>query len=244
MIRSTTISRIALVALAFVVLALPAHAGTIVFTDGFEGGTNFAGWAYIQGFDTLESSGGNPGWWLHQPLYDTFDPAVYSNIGGSTPFTGDYRAAQVTKISFDLQTLDVDFGNGSGFPVTLLLRRVNGTPDDIFDDDYAYSVGGDSPAVDQGWVHYEFDVPSQSNDAVPAGWFGASVDDCENFRPGVTWADIMESVDRVEIHFLTPCMAAIFQQWNVGADNISIEYLEDPTAVESSSWGQLKNLYR
>lgn len=229
--------------LASALLLAPA-ARAITFTDAFEGGTNAAGWAYIDGFDTIEAAGGNPGGWLHQPLYDTFDPAVRSAVSGGTPFTGNYQASGVTKISFDLQTLDVDFGDGTGFPVVVQLRRTNGTPDDIFDDDYAYTEIGGSPEVGTGWHHYEVVIPSQSNDPVPAGWLGGSVDDCENFRPGVTWADIMLSVDQVEIHFLTPCMFAIFQQWNVGVDNITIEYTHDPTPVEATSWGAVKNLYR
>jgi hypothetical protein len=238
------ITFLSLLAIGVSAFVLVPAARAITFTDAFEGGTNAAGWSYIQGFDIIEGAGGNPGGWLHQPLYDTFDPAVRSEVSGGTPFTGDYHAAEVTKISFDLQTLDVDFGDGTGFPVVLLLRRTNGTPDDIFDDDYAYTEVGTSPAVGSGWQHYEALIPSQSNDAVPAGWLGGSIDDCENFRPGVTWTDIMQSVDQVEIHFLTPCMFAIFQQWNVGADNISIEYVTEPTSVEATSWGAVKNLYR
>ena len=224
-------------------LALPAAAHAVTFVDEFEGGVNAAGWSYIQGFDTLEPTGGNPGGWLHSPLLDTVDPTLSSAVDGATPFTGDYHAANVVRISVDLQTLHVDFGDGSEFNVVLLLRKTNGTPDDITDDDFAYAIGAATPAVGQGWVHYQFDVPSQSADAVPAGWAGGSIDDCEHFRPGVTWSDIMHSVDRVEIHFLQPCFFAIFQQWEVGADNVAIE-MAGPTAVEPTSWAGLKSLYR
>jgi hypothetical protein len=226
-------------------LTAPAPARADVFVDTFEGGANGAGWTYIEGFDTLESNGGNPGWWLESPILDTFDPTLYSAIDGATPFTSDYRATNVSKIGVDLQTLSVDFGDGSEFNVILLLRRTNGTPDDIFDDDFAYFVGGPTPVEDAGWAHYEFLVPSQSDDPVPAGWAGGSVDDCENFRPGVVWSDIMQSVDRVEFHYLHPCFFAIFQQWVVGADNVSIEYAGKPTAVGATpSWGRVKSLYR
>jgi hypothetical protein len=142
-----------------------------------------------------------------------------------------------------MQTLSVDFGDGSEFNVILLLRKTNGTPDDIFDDDWAYSIGAATPAEGAGWTHYEFTIPSQSNDDVPAGWAGGSVDDCEHFRNGVTWSDIIHSVNRVEFHFLHPCFFAIFQQWVVGADNVRIEYA-GPTAVEAKSWGGVKELYR
>ncbi len=229
---------------AFALLTFMATAArATTFTDDFEGGSNAAGWSYLQGGDILEESGGNPGGWLHQPLYDTFDPAVQSAWGNDTPFAGDYQAAQVSRISFDLQTLDADFGDGTGFFVALVLRNTHGTPDDFDDDDYAYFVGPNVPIIGQGWVHYDVDVPSQSVDPVPAGWTGGWSGDCENFRPGVDWNDIMTSVDRVEIHYLSPCLFAIFQQWNVGADNISIEYVGEPTPSEETSWGAVKNLY-
>jgi len=154
----------------------------------------------------------------------------------------------VSKIGVDIQTVSVDFGDGSGFNVILLLRRTNGTPGDLLDDDFAYFVGPSSPAEGAGWTHYEFLVPSQSDDPVPAGWSGGSGQDCENFRPGVSWSDLMQSVDRVEFHYLHPCFFAIFQQWVVGADNVSIEYggatAVEPSGVASASWSRVKGRYR
>ena len=41
-------------------------------------------------------------------------------------------------------------------------------------------------------------------------------------RPGVDWNDVITSVDRVAISWLHPAMFAIFAQWDVGMDNISI----------------------
>ncbi len=213
------------------------------FVDDFEGGANEAAWAFIRGGDTLESSGGNPGWWLHQRTYDTFAPTLESSFDGSTPFTGDYRATGVTEISFDARTDAVDFGDGSGFNMTLVLRDTNGTPTDFDDDDIAYFVGPNVPRVGEGWVSYVFDVPSQSDDALPAGWKGGWAGDCENFRPGVTWLDIMTSVDRVEMWWIDPCFFAAFQQWNVGADNLRIAYTGGSTPVESASWSRIKSMY-
>jgi hypothetical protein len=219
--------------------AVPIGAAADTFIDTFEGGANQAGWSFIQGADVLESSGGNPGWWLHQPVYDTFAPILNSAWGNATPFAGDYRAANVTRIRFDAQTIHLDFGDGSGFEMVLLLRNTHGTPNDFDDDDFAYFVGPNIPLVGQGWVHYDFDIPSQSNDPVPPGWHGGWSGDCENFRPGVTWANVMSNVDRVEFWWLNPCFFAIFQQWNVGADNVAIEY-GNPTAVDEATWGKVK----
>ncbi len=222
--------------------AVTANAAT--FTDDFEGGNNAAGWAFLQGGDILEGSGGNPGGWLHQPVYDTFAPSVMTAPGNGTPFVGDYRAAAVSAISFDLNTLHTDFPTGDGFNVTLTLRNTHGTPDDISDDDYAYLVGPFAPEQGDGWVHFAIDVPSLSSDPVPAGWSGGWLEDCSVFRPGVDWNDVITNVDRVEISWLPPCMFAIFQQWNVGVDNIAMDYQGDPVPVVESSWGNVKRIYQ
>ncbi len=226
-------------------LTLPAIAHGTTFTDDFEGGTNLAGWSFIEGADVITPAGGNPGAWLHQQVYDTFGPSLECAYANPTPFVGDYRANGVTSIGVDLQILRTDFpvGGDEAFSVVLLLRNARGTPDDISDDDWAYYIGPLIPEVGGGWQHVDFVIPSQSNDAVPAGWHGGSVDDCENFRAGVTWHDVITKVDRVEFLFLHPCFFAIFQQWDVGADNVSITY-EVPTAVEGASWGGIKSLYR
>ncbi len=226
------------------VASLSTHAWAATFTDDFEGGSNQAGWTFIPGGDLLESSGGNPGWWLHQPQYDTFDPAVQSSWANDNPFKGDYTLSGVSRISFDLINHHMDFGDGSGFNVVLLLRNTHGTPNDVDDDDFAYFIGPNVPLVGAGWQHYEVDVPSLSSDPVPAGWSGGWVGDCAAFRPGVTWNDVVSSVDRVEIHWLEPCNFAIFQQWNVGVDNLSVEYVDQPVATERGSWGAVKRLYR
>jgi len=53
----------------------------------------------------------------------------------------------------------------------------------------------------------------------------------ENFRPGVTWNDIVTSADIVEFNYLKPGFFAIFQQWNTGADNISVTSIPEPATV-------------
>jgi hypothetical protein len=210
--------------------SIAAGARADVYTDTFETG-NPSAWAFIRGGDTIETTGGNPGRWLHQEFYDTFGPSLETFPGISTAFHGDYRANGVSRISLDARVDYTDFGS-DGFELTLILRNTNGTPFDIADDDYAYHVGPFVPPEGQGWFHYDFDVPSQSNDDVPAGWKGAWLEDCENFRPGVTWPDLMSNIDQVEFWFIDPCLFAIFQRWDVGADNISIEFAGDPAPVE------------
>lgn len=212
-------------------LLLASSSRATTHVEDFEGGVNPSGWAFIRGGDTFEGSGGNPGGWLHQPVYDTFAPTLDPVFGATTPFRGDYRSTNVTRISLDAQTLDLDFGNGDGFQLTLVLRDANGTPSNFDDDDYVYFIGPNVPRVGEGWTHYDYDIPSQFSGTLPPGWKGGWSGDCETLRPGVNWDDVITNVERVEFWWIDPCLFAIFQQWNVGADNLEIEY-GDPTNVE------------
>ena len=51
--------------------AAPSQCPPTHTIETFEQGSNEAGWAFIAGGDVIETSGGNPGAWLHQAYYDT-----------------------------------------------------------------------------------------------------------------------------------------------------------------------------
>ena len=126
----------------------------------------------------------------------------------------------MTLLAFDARTDDTDFGNGTGFSMSIVLRDTKGTPE-VNDDDYAYFVGPNVPLVGAGWNNYDFTIPSADTTAVPTGWKGGWVGDAENFRPGIDWNDVIQSVDRVEIWWIDPAFFAIFQGWDVGLDSIA-----------------------
>ncbi len=178
--------------------------------DGFSGGTNFGGWSYNPS-DVIETSGGNPGSWLHQSFADTFAPIW---ISGNGVFEGDFRAKSVTSLSFDARTDGVTFGDGSGFQMSIVLRDTKGTANPS-DDSLAYSVGPDIPLEGAGWVSYDFAIPSQSMDATPAGWTG-------QYAGGDDWNDVIQSVDRVEIWWIDPDFFALLQPWDIGLDNVTL----------------------
>lgn len=228
---------------AAVVVFMTGPAAAETFVDDFEGGLNESGWSFIPGGDIIEPGGGNPGFWLHQPAYDTFAPILETAWGTGTPFVGDYRAQGVTQIGIDALTIDNSFGSSEGFQFALLLRDTNGTPTNFDDDDYAYAYFDQGPMVGEGWVHYDFDIPSDDPGPLPLGWTGGHSGDPENFRPGVDWNDVITSVDRIEFWWIHPAWFAMFQQWDVGADNISIVF-GSGTPVESATWGSIKSLYQ
>lgn len=205
--------------------------GQATLTDTFEGGVNVGGWTFNSfNPDTLMQNGGNPGWWLRNDFLDTFAPITTTTFGVNSPFVGNYRAAGVSQLSIDARTDHADFGAG-GREFSILLRDMNGTPLDYDDDDYAYYVGSLVPQVGEGWLHYDFAIPSQSTDAVPAGWKGGWAGDGENFRPGVDWNDVIQSVEQVEFWWLNPSFFAIFQSWDVGIDNPSVTYVPEPASL-------------
>ncbi len=204
---------------AILFLATPA---TLLANDDFEAGTNPSGWSFnVVPPDVIESSGGNPGRWLHNNMVDSFAPIVTNDANIDSAFNGDFRAAGVAEIRVDAITNAVSI-TAAGREFSLLLRDTKGTPDAL-DDDYAYFVGSLVPQVGQGWVSYSFAIPSASTAAVPPGWSGGYAGDPENFRPGVDWNDVIQNVDRVEFWWLNPSFFAIFQQWDVGIDNVCIE---------------------
>ena len=208
--------------------------------DTFEAGDNDGGWSFnVTVPDILETSGGNPDGYLHNPGVDSFAPIATTDTGNGSAFHGDYRAMGVAEIRVDAITHAASFG-AAGREFSLLLRDTKGTPDPV-DDDYAYYVGDLVPQVGEGWRSFTFPVPSQSTDAVPAGWSGGHAGDLENFRPGVEWSDVITNVDRVELWWLNPSFFAIFQSWDVGIDNAQVltpvrfRPCPPPSSADSSS---------
>lgn len=207
---------VAPIAIGALVIAPAGAAFADTFTETFTNGINTAGWNYGAN-DRIEPNGGNPGAYLHTSELDTFAPQLWTEPGRPSSFTGDYRARQVTSIGIDLITFHVDFSAGDR-PLTLILVNDNNTPAD-FDDDYGfYVMGPNIPLVGEGWLSYEFDVPSQAAQP-PSAWrpiqFGFN-------SPTPDWNTLIRNVSRVQFFYGDPEMFFIFQMWELGADNISI----------------------
>jgi len=214
-------------------LTAPAGARADTYVDSFEGGVNAGGWTYFAPSQTIETDGGNPGAYLHAWELDTIAPQPRTQ-GGSI-FTGDYRAAGVTAIGVDLRTFAVDF-SAEGRPLTLMLYSDNGTPGDPDDDWAAYTMGPNIPLPDQGWIEYDFAVPSDEA-SLPAGW--ATIALGPDSPVDMDWNAVITDVAQAGFFYGDPTMFFIFQMWNVGLDNARIT-TEGPVPVEAGSWGGLK----
>lgn len=215
------------------------------YTETFSGGTNLGSWSWNFD-DTIPGSGGNPGEYLSNDSLDTPGPLLASDPQTASPFVGDIKAAGITGYGFDLKIDHTDFNvnGGEGFGVTLLLINRNHS-DNADDWDYAYSIGSLIPDVGSGWKHYSYTLDPNGS-GLPTGWKGGYSGDFENFRPGVTWDDIVTHVDQVQFSILSPGWAAIFQNWGVGADNISVTTapVPEPASMAALGLGALALLRR
>jgi hypothetical protein len=187
---------------------------TVVET--FDGGSNQGGWSFGTGNEVIESTGGNPGAYLHDSFVDTFAPQPRTSLGKDSPFTGDFRARRVSSVGIDLITYDVDF-SADGRPLTVMLISDNRTPSDFSDDWAAYSIGAANvPRPGQGWLSYDFAIPSQET-SLPAGWntiaFGP------NSPANPDWNAAITQVAQLRYFYGDPELFFIFQAWDLGMDN-------------------------
>lgn len=213
--------------LAASLAAATAHAGSTTFVETFTGGSNKGGWSYFgdpeNPVEVVESSGGNPGAWLHATCtglncLDTFAPQPRTQLGTESEFTGDYRARGVTSVGIDLILLDVDF-SAAERPLSVMLYSDAGTAipeDDVF----VYHVGDQTvPLVGEGWRSFDFSIPSASK-TLPADWrvlIGTGDNNAD-------WNTAITDVDQLAFFYGDPEFFFIFQQWEPGLDNPRITY--------------------
>jgi hypothetical protein len=201
-----------LIALGCALTSLPALAGQ-TFSESFTGGSNAAGWTYGPPNQVIETSGGNPGAFLHEPAVDTFAPQPRSGDGVASMFTGDYRARRVLSVGVDLITFSTQFAASRN--LTLMLGNDNGTPGDPSDDCFVYWIGAELvPQPGAGWKSFEFAVPSQST-VLPAGWSTSGT--CA--APDAAWNHVITGVTNVRFFYGDPTFFYIFDIWNAGLDN-------------------------
>ena len=232
--------------ICFVMLAAAASADT--FTADFEGGTNIGGWTFNGFFDSLNATGGNPGGWYGSAQRDTWAP-IFKTTESNGIFTGNYFTRGVTRISGDFKTDNCDNKWANTYNFTILLRNDGGTPGDETDDFYVYPdpFANLIPQVSAGWTHYDFAIPSDfvgGPGELPAGWMGGSyMTGLDVFPSDKTFQDVMTTMTTVEFWWIHPAFWSIYAMWDIGADNITIEY-GAPIPVEHATWGDVKALYR
>ena len=202
-----------------------AQAPKLNFVETFAAG-NAGRWSFFGNPDNpievIEAAGGNPGAFLHSTCsglacLDTFAPQLRTELGVPSVFSGDYRSKGVRALGVDLAIFRVDFSS-SGRPLTLMLTNDAGTPADPLDDVIVHLLGSRNvPQPDGSWHKYTFQVPSASP-TLPAHWQvfqGSGNDDAD-------WNQVITDVDQASFFFGDPQFFFIFQQWELGVDNMRI----------------------
>jgi hypothetical protein len=195
---------------------IPASADT--FIENFDAGpANVGNWTFGVP-PTYPATGGNPGKYHRTQGLDTFAPQLRTQSTTSV-FTGNYREANVTSVGVDLTTIAVDF-SAAGRPLTVILVSNNGTPANVNDDWGAYKIGPTNvPLPGQGWISYDFEIPSQSK-TLPEGWniikFGAGA------PVSPDWNNVITNVSQLRYFYGDPELFFIFQMWTLGVDNTRI----------------------
>ncbi len=190
---------------------------TETFVETFDELPSEGGWTWGAG-DTLVEEGGNPGSFFGTATLATFAPQPRTT-SAKNQFVGDYRGRGVTSIGVDLQTFAANFGTGER-PLSPMLIYDNGTPGDPFDDTAAYFLGPNIPAVGEGWISYDFDVPSQE-ETLPAGWALLNLGDSGS-PANHDWSTVVQNVSRVHFHYGHPEFFFLLQDWQLGMDNVRI----------------------
>jgi hypothetical protein len=191
------------------------------FVETFEDGGNEGGWWYGTANGYIDPIGGNPGAYFRDPYLDTFAPQPRTSVIGESEFTGDYRAKGVMAVGIDLKLFYVDF-SADGRPLSVILVSDNGTPGDYNDDWGAYHVGDQNvPLMGEGWLSYDFEVPSQAPE-LPPGWAYILFGPDSPAEPD--WNDVITDVTQLRFFYGHPEYFFIFQVWDVGMDNPRITY--------------------
>lgn len=208
--------------------------GIAQIVDTFEGGVNIGSWSFGTGGGGIINAGGNPGAYFRDSTIDTYAPQARTEWGSSSPFVGDYRGNGVTETSVDFHLFHVDF-SAAERPLTLLLVEDNGTPND-FDDDWGafYRHTEFVPQVGEGWKSFVFDVDSASG-TLPNGWNTIAFGPNSPVNPD--WNDVITDVDQLVFFWGDPELFYIFQMWDIGMDNVSINVVPEPLGLAALTLG-------
>ena len=229
------------------ILTFAVAAQAEVVVADFEGNVNNGDWTWGNPADVIEPLGGNPDGYLRNPGLDAPFPVLTSAFGAEG-FTGDYAATGVTHISGDF----ICHGSSNQwigeFMFCVFLRNDMGTPSNWEDDIYVYPnpANWTCPDIGEGWVHYDFDIPSTfvgGPGELPEGWLGGSYySGNQTFPEDALWQDVIAGIGRLEFWWNHPDMAAIFASFDIGVDNIIIER-QGGVAVEHATLSGVKALF-
>ncbi len=176
-----------------------------------------AGWT-LGGADRVRTRHGNPYLWSY---VDTCCLSLRTKSDGSNPWSGDMNYRSLGVIGLRFATIGrTDFPN-SLREMGLMLLDNNGTPNIAIDDYGFYHMSGEVYPFDSTGAVFEFVVPSQEVGGVPAGWNAISLG---GGPLDFTWDEVITDVDQIQFLYYDPTYLYIWQNHEVGVDNITLTY--------------------
>jgi len=218
------------------------------FVETYDDGTDVGLWHCSVGVARIiEISGGNPGAYLQQGGFSTsiptwasistrFQPGVNDPYKIDSIYTGDWTSLGVTRITADLNVIQVATW-ATDRAVTLELLQMDETGFNV-NYDATYTLP-DLPEPPIGWQAYSFAVDANSP-TIPQGWVFTRGDG----TPGTDaeWSPFLHRIDLTSIGFYKPGFAyPSLGTWILGIDNIEIDFQPDqsptptPTPIATPS---------
>lgn len=205
----------------------------VTFDNGPEG------WS-INGWDTPDAAGGNPGANLHWANFvDTFGLSLRNDTNAD--FIGDYTTRGPVRLSVDVNVTSITFfGQQVSRDLVLELRDYDNPPAN-----YPYvSVwlnAGALPDAGSGWQTMHFDILDPTSATLPAGWGGTGAEDPNTFEPILppdrTYASVLAGVDEIQFTTFVPGFFYGFTNFDVAFDNIRITAVPTPGVAGAMIFG-------
>ena len=203
---------------------LCATASAQNFTETFTNGSNEGDWeVYWDAVNTFESTGGNPGWYLHLDNSMAGSTCQWVEIkqrAWPSAFSGDWQAADVLSVGVDVNLV---LGPPTALNPEWLITIANdaGTPNDLSDDCRLIYHASQLPPSQPGWQSFDFPVPA-SSPTLPLNWEVEGPCSVQNWD--TVWNQVMQDVDyikfRLDTDNLVFCDFTNF--WDLGVDNVRV----------------------
>jgi len=200
---------------------LAAQTTVVTFDNGGEG------W---DGNGLVEQDGGNPGANFH---FFVNNFGIEARNDTNTAFIGDLTGASEVTVGADALTNSIQF-EGTEVSRELIVEFRSSS---LAQDGYPYtSVWYDLGTIQAGseWGAFQITFTPSSTE-LPAGWGGYGAEDPITFEPilppGVTFADVMASVDELAFTTVEPGFFYGFADFDVRFDNLFIDRTVDTDTV-------------
>lgn len=187
--------------------------------DTFDNNINQGTWRLTSNASRLyriESSGGNPGAYLHGQVAAAV-PTWYVSEPAGNPYLGNWGAAGYRSFRFDL-----NISGGIQVPdrvLTFHLFTTLGTGDPVQGID-AYELGPDISNYQPGWGSYAYAADAASQ-TIPAGWVVTE----GNGQAGTDadWRALMAHIEDVHMELGQPgYFYPNLNVWDIGLDNVTL----------------------